>query len=197
MIFLLSWNIPFMQLKALEDVEFWRDPEKTGWMQCQGEVIKSWRRRWFILKEGFLFRFSSPDVNAASKPRGFVDLSKVTDVSEARDQTGKNNSLKLSTETGHVAYLADSETELVEWISALEGAVSAIVRKVNIFPSPTRFQNIPCIVIPDFSHAYLTASDSALGIQITNQNLTSAWRTWSAFLVCFQSKFSIHESLCL
>ena len=98
-------------------------------MHSQGEVVKTWRRRWFILKQGFLFRFSNPDVSASTKPRGVVDLSKVTDVSEAREQTGKLNSLKLSTESGYVAYVCDSETELVEWISALEGAVSAIVRK--------------------------------------------------------------------
>ena len=114
----------------MEEVEFWRDAEKQGWMHSQGEVVKTWRRRWFILKQGFLFRFSSPDVSSASKPRGVVDLSKVTDVSEAREQTGRINTFKLSTETGYVAYVADSETELVEWISALEGAVGAIVRKV-------------------------------------------------------------------
>ena len=120
----------------MEDVEYWRDPEKTGWMHCQGEVIKSWRRRWFILKDGFLFRFASTDVTSSTKPRGFVDLSKVTDVAEARDSTNKNNSLKLSTETGQVFYVVDSETELVEWISALEGAVSTIVRKVTPPPLP-------------------------------------------------------------
>ena len=119
-----------MQLPTVEEVEFWRDPEKAGWMQSQGDVIKSWRRRWFVLKQGFLFRFASPDVNSSSKPRGVVDLSKVTDVGEAREQTGRGNSLKLSTETGHVAYVCDSETELVEWFSALEGAVSKIVKQV-------------------------------------------------------------------
>ena len=120
-----------MQLPLVDEVEFWRDPEKQGWMHSQGEVVKTWRRRWFILKQGFLFRFSSPDVSSSSKPRGVVDLSKVTDVSEAREQTGRNNTFKLSTETGYVAYVCDSETELVEWISAVEGAVSAIVRKVG------------------------------------------------------------------
>lgn len=121
-----------LQLPTVEEVEFWRDPEKAGWMQSQGEVIKSWRRRWFVLKQGFLFRFSGPDISSSTKPRGVVDLSKVTDVSEARDQTSRQNSLKLSTETGYVAYVCDSETELVEWFSALEGAVSQIVRKVSI-----------------------------------------------------------------
>ena len=40
-----------LQLIQVEDVEFWRNPEKQGWMHSQGEVIKSWRRRWFVLKQ--------------------------------------------------------------------------------------------------------------------------------------------------
>ena len=65
------------QLPTADEAEFWVDPEKAGWLQSQGEHIKNWRRRWFVLKDGFLFRFASADVAVASKPRGVVDLSKV------------------------------------------------------------------------------------------------------------------------
>ena len=64
------------QLPSAEDVEFWVAPEKAGWLQSQGEHIKTWRRRWFVLKQGYLFRFGSQEVTSASKPRGLVDLSK-------------------------------------------------------------------------------------------------------------------------
>ena len=67
-----------MQLPTVDEVEFWRDPEKTGWLQSQGEHIKNWRRRWFVLKQGFLFRFAAADVSFSTKPRGVVDLSKVS-----------------------------------------------------------------------------------------------------------------------
>ncbi|KAK9810515.1 hypothetical protein WJX72_012038 [[Myrmecia] bisecta] len=117
-------------LPTVDEVEFWREPEKAGWLQSQGEHIKNWRRRWFVLKQGFLFRFASADVTFSTKPRGVVDLSKVTDVSEGREATGRPLSLKLSTATGAVCYIADSETEQVEWMSALEGAVAKIVRQV-------------------------------------------------------------------
>eukprot|EP00891_Asterochloris_glomerata_P002471 jgi/Astpho2/2471/Aster-04196 len=117
-------------LPAQEDVEFWHKPEKMGWLQSQGEHLRTWRRRWFVLKQGFLFRFGDQNVVASSKPRGIVDLSKVTDVCSGRDTTGKPNSITLSTATGAVHYVADSETEQVEWLSALEGAVSRIVRLV-------------------------------------------------------------------
>lgn len=117
-------------LPTADQVEFWKDPEKCGWMQSQGEHIKTWRRRWFVLKQGFLFRFSSPDVGPTTKPRGIVDLSQVTDVMDGHDATGRDNSIKLSTATGSKCYITDSETSQVEWISALEGSVARIVKVI-------------------------------------------------------------------
>ena len=58
----------------------------------------------------------------------------VSDVTPAKDATGRNNSLMLSTPTGRVLYVADSETEQVEWLSAIEGAVQKIVRQVCEVP---------------------------------------------------------------
>lgn len=89
-------------MQTADQVEFWRGPEKAGWMYSQGEVIKTWRRRWFILKQGFLFRFADQNIDHSSKPRGIVDLTNVQDVSDGRDATSKSNSIKLSTATGQV-----------------------------------------------------------------------------------------------
>ena len=69
-------------------------------------------------------------MSPSTKPRGLVDLSKVSDVTPAKDATGRNNSLMLSTPTGRVLYVADSETEQVEWLSAIEGTVQKLVRQV-------------------------------------------------------------------
>ncbi|KAI7842789.1 hypothetical protein COHA_003535 [Chlorella ohadii] len=100
-------------LLTADQVEFWRAPEKAGWMQSQGEHIKTWRRRWFVLKQGFLFRFADDKVGPSSKPRGIVDLSTVTDVSDGGATTGRPKSIKLSTANGHICYLCDSETAQV------------------------------------------------------------------------------------
>ena len=81
-------------------MEFWHKAEKSGWLQSQGEHLRTWRRRWFVLKQGFLFRFADQNVVASTKPRGIVDLSKVTDVVSGREATGKNNSITLSTANG-------------------------------------------------------------------------------------------------
>ncbi|KAG7673887.1 hypothetical protein Ndes2526B_g02640 [Nannochloris sp. 'desiccata'] len=118
------------ELPTADQVEFWRSPEKTGWMHSQGEHIKTWRKRWFVLKQGFLFRFASEDVSSTTKPRGIVDLSQVTDVTDGTSTTGRPNSIKLSTATGSRCYLTESETSQVEWISALESSVERIVKIV-------------------------------------------------------------------
>ncbi|KAG1677461.1 hypothetical protein FOA52_001917 [Chlamydomonas sp. UWO 241] len=120
--------------KALsaDAVEYWRNPDKAGWMQSQGEHIKSWRKRWFVVKSGFLFRFYDANVKESVKPRGVVDLSKVQDIKAASGQSGRPNTIVLKTEAGGtVSYITDTETELVEWISALEGAVTATGRRAT------------------------------------------------------------------
>ena len=53
-------------------------------------------------------------MGAASKPRGIVDLSTVTDVADGSAATGRPNSIKLSTATGHICYLCESETSQVD-----------------------------------------------------------------------------------
>lgn len=92
--------------------------------------MKTWRRRFFVLKQGYLFRFASADVDSSSKPRGIVSLKDVTDISDGHPTTGKRNSLKLSTAASHICYYADSETDMVEWMSALEKCLSEIVKRV-------------------------------------------------------------------
>lgn len=51
------------QLPTADEVEYWRSPDKAGWLQSQGEVLKSWRKRWFVLKQGHLFRFKDTSVS--------------------------------------------------------------------------------------------------------------------------------------
>lgn len=51
------------QLPSVDSVQYWRAPDKAGWLQSQSEVMKMWRKRWFVLKHGYLFRFLSPDVS--------------------------------------------------------------------------------------------------------------------------------------
>jgi phosphoribosyl-AMP cyclohydrolase len=50
------------------------------------------------------------------------------EVSSGQGTTNRANTIKVSREKGFVVYMADSETEMVEWMSALEGTVSRLMR---------------------------------------------------------------------
>jgi hypothetical protein len=70
-------------------------------------------------------------VSESTKPRGVVDLGKVQDVRDGRASTGKANSIQLKTASGgSVCYVCDTETEQVEWMSGLEGAMQKILKRV-------------------------------------------------------------------
>ena len=86
-------------------------------------------------KQGFLFRFASNDVAPASKPRGIVDLSTVTDVADGGAATGRPHSIKLSTATGHICYLCESETSQVGGGSCTQ----VVCLQANVWAVPGRF----------------------------------------------------------
>lgn len=68
-------------------------------------------------------------VSESTKPRGVVDLSKIQDVKPASSVTGRPNSIQLKTSSGgSVSYICDTETEMVEWISAIDGSIQKIVK---------------------------------------------------------------------
>ncbi|CAG9462053.1 unnamed protein product [Pedinophyceae sp. YPF-701] len=110
-------------------VRFWDRPDKEGWMQSQGEHLRTWRRRFFVLKDGYLFRFMAPNPTRDTKPRGTVDLNSASEVTSAVKETGKSASVKVTAGKDSHLFLCDSETEAVEWMSALEGAMHSAVRR--------------------------------------------------------------------
>ena len=53
-------------------------PDHCGWLAKKGERLQTWRRRWFVLKQGKLGWFKAPaDVRAGAKPWGELDMSDV------------------------------------------------------------------------------------------------------------------------
>ena len=104
-------------------VEFWHGAERAGWLMKQGEIIKTWRRRWFVLKDGKLFWFLDQNVTAASPTRGVVDLSKCLSVKGAEDIINRAHGFELSSREDTQYFIADSAKEKEEWINALGRAV--------------------------------------------------------------------------
>ncbi|KAK8457690.1 hypothetical protein SEVIR_3G228600v4 [Setaria viridis] len=100
-------------------VEFWHGAERVGWLNKQGEYIKTWRRRWFVLKQGRLFWFKDPAVTRASVPRGVIPVASCLTVKGAEDVLNRQFAFELSTPAETMYFIADSEKEKEEWINSI------------------------------------------------------------------------------
>lgn len=105
------------------EVEFWRDPERVGWLTKQGEFIKTWRRRWFVLKSGKLFWFKDDHVTSTSQPRGVIEVNLCLSIKGAEEVLNKANAFEISTGEETMYFLADTEREKEDWINAVGRAI--------------------------------------------------------------------------
>ncbi|GKV26195.1 hypothetical protein SLEP1_g35538 [Rubroshorea leprosula] len=115
-----------------KDIEFWSQPERTGWLTKQGDYIKTWRRRWFVLKQGKLLWFKDPySVNRSSTPRGVVSVDTCLTVKGAEDVLNKPFAFELSTGQSTMYFVADSEKEKEDWINSIGRSIVQHSRSVT------------------------------------------------------------------
>jgi hypothetical protein len=93
-------------------VQFWNNPERSGWLLKQGEYIKTWRRRWFVLKEGHIFWFKENYLSRNSKPRGVILVRNCLTVKGAEDVLNKQFAFELSTSKETMYFIADTDKVL-------------------------------------------------------------------------------------
>lgn len=89
----------------------------------QGEYFKTWRRRWFILKQGRIFWFKTEHVSPDSVPRGIIEVEKCLSIKGAEDIINKPHAFEISTNAESMFYIADTDKEKEEWINAVGRAI--------------------------------------------------------------------------
>lgn len=114
-----------------DGVEFWGTPERCGWLMKQGEYIKTWRRRWFVLKQGKLFWFKESTVTRASRPRGVIPVANCLTVKGAEDVLNRQFAFELSTRNDTMYFIADSEKEKEDWINSIGRSIVQHSRSVT------------------------------------------------------------------
>lgn len=114
-----------------EGIDFWSNPERAGWLTKQGEYIKTWRRRWFVLKRGKLLWFKDSYITRASNPRGVIPLAACLTVKGAEDVLNKQFAFELSTNRETMYFIADSEKEKEEWINSVGRSIVQHSRSVT------------------------------------------------------------------
>mgnify|MGYP002173298084 CR=1 FL=1 len=91
-------------------VQFWDAPDRSGWLMKQGDVIKTWRSRFFVLKDGKLFWFSGEDVTSSSTIRGVIDVRQCLSVKGAEDVLNRQFGFELSSTTDTSYVVENSAT---------------------------------------------------------------------------------------
>jgi len=112
-------------------IEFWSNPERTGWLTKQGEYIKTWRRRWFVLKQGKLFWFKDSTITRASIPRGVIPVATCLTVKGAEDILHKPYAFELSSRADTMYFIADSDKEKEDWINSIGRSIVLHSRSVT------------------------------------------------------------------
>ncbi|CAM8889158.1 unnamed protein product [Rhodiola kirilowii] len=102
-----------------DGVQFWSNPERTGWLSKQGEYLRNWRRRWFVLKQGKLFWFKESTVSRISRPRGVIPVASCLTVKGAEDILNMPFAFEMSTSIDTMYFIADSENEKEDWINSI------------------------------------------------------------------------------
>ncbi|KAG6789396.1 hypothetical protein POTOM_005493 [Populus tomentosa] len=113
------------------NIDFWSDPERSGWLTKQGDYIKTWRRRWFVLKQGKLVWFKDRNVTRGAIPRGAIPVGKCLTVKGAEDVLNKPYAFELSTSQETMFFIADSEKEKEEWINSIGRSIVQQSRSVT------------------------------------------------------------------
>jgi len=104
-------------------VEFWREPDRAGWLYKQGDVLSSWRRRWFVLKDCRLFWFMDDNVTSESKTRGVIDLRHCLSVASAVEKTNKEGSFEITCRGETRYFVAEDEEIKDQWLSAIGNCI--------------------------------------------------------------------------
>eukprot|EP00887_Chlorella_sp_A99_P006440 scaffold3.g6440.t1 len=88
-----------------------------------GEFMKTWRRRWFVLKEGKIFWFKDDLVGPQSEPRGIIEVNRCLSIKGAEDTINKPHAFEISTTDASMFFIADSDKEKEDWINAVGRAI--------------------------------------------------------------------------
>ena len=88
----------------------------SGSLLKRGHIVKSWRKRWFILR-GNTLRYS---VTEGSEPKGFFELTKNTTV---RESTLQPHCFLLTDGVRDLYMAAGDETEMTEWMESLQETI--------------------------------------------------------------------------
>uniref|UniRef100_A0A8D0HB55 Pleckstrin homology, MyTH4 and FERM domain containing H1 n=1 Tax=Sphenodon punctatus TaxID=8508 RepID=A0A8D0HB55_SPHPU len=96
--------------------------EKSGYLLKMGSQVKTWKRRWFVLRNGQIMYYKSPS-DVICKPQGQVELNSSCQIVRGEG----SQTFQLITEKRTYFLTADSPNILEEWIRVLQNILKVQV----------------------------------------------------------------------
>uniref|UniRef100_A0A8C3SF64 Pleckstrin homology, MyTH4 and FERM domain containing H1 n=1 Tax=Chelydra serpentina TaxID=8475 RepID=A0A8C3SF64_CHESE len=96
--------------------------EKSGYLLKMGSQVKTWKRRWFVLRNGQIMYYKSPS-DVIRKPQGQVELNSSCQIIRGEG----SQTFQLLTEKRTYFLTADSPNILEEWIRVLQSVLKVQV----------------------------------------------------------------------
>jgi len=121
----MSKDLPLSELQV--SVASLEPHDKDGFLTKQGGAIKTWKRRWFVLKGSKLWYFKSKTDTSA---KGFIELEATTLVRDESANSKKKKtmfSIQARGLKGRRVFMMypDSQQEQKEWIEAIRRNIAA------------------------------------------------------------------------
>ncbi|KAG5020468.1 hypothetical protein JHK87_016323 [Glycine soja] len=169
-----------------DSVEFWSNPKRTGgWLTKQGEYIKTWHHRWFVLKQGKLFWFKDSTVTSASRPHDVVPVVTYLTVKGAKDILNKPNAFELSTRSNTMYFIANSKKEKEDWINSMAGA-EGFVEIYFVFHKRSSFSSFSI-------SAQVESNDGSTIVATHGESVTEALKTKEREVGMFQNEVAASQ----
>merc|ERR1711974_169310 len=126
-LFLHQYNSPFslfskMATKQKVSVSALGSPDKDGFLTKQGGSIKTWKKRWFVLKGDTLYYFKT---QKDPEQTGEIKLEKTTKCTNEGKKKGK---VYFAVATPNRKYMihADTEESANQWVDKVNKAIEAL-----------------------------------------------------------------------
>uniref|UniRef100_A0A3Q2ZD36 Pleckstrin homology domain containing, family A (phosphoinositide binding specific) member 1b n=2 Tax=Kryptolebias marmoratus TaxID=37003 RepID=A0A3Q2ZD36_KRYMA len=113
-------QLPYFLSRGAQDQPF----IKTGYCVKQGAVMKTWKRRYFLLDENALSYYKSDQDREALRVISLKEIQKVQECKQS-DLMMRDNLFEMVTTSRTFYIQADSPEDMHSWIKAISGAIVA------------------------------------------------------------------------